>query len=119
MHAGDQGLGGGHGAVGQEHVFELVAAGRQDRSPFVDLARIQQVEHGEMLDGEHFVHAFQAEPAFAVEEVGDVRLLEPGLLRQSKSRQVALFDPFPQRFAEIILQHTEFHGREYSTGSIA
>ena len=68
-----------------------------------------------MLDLEDLVHTFQAESAFAVEEIGDVGLFESGLLCQTQSRQVALVDALPQSLAEIFLQHFEFHEREYTT----
>ena len=68
-----------------------------------------------MLYRQHFIHAFQTEPTLAVEEIGDVGLLETGQLGQMKSGQVPLLDPFPQSFAEIFLQSPESHVREYST----
>ena len=69
-----------------------------------------------MLDGEDGVHAFEAEAAFAVEEIGDVGLLESGLLGEPESGEFACFDALPEYFAEIILQDFELHGPEYSTG---
>ena len=85
VHAGDQGLGGSGGGVGEQNVFEFVVAGRQDGGALVDLGGIEQIEDGKMLDGENFVHAFDAEAALAVEEVGDMGLFESGLLRESKA----------------------------------
>jgi len=80
VHGGDERPGGGGGSIGEENVFKFVVAGRQDGSALVDLGGIEQIEHGEMLDGEDFVHAFETEAALAVEEVGDVGLLESGLV---------------------------------------
>lgn len=67
-----------------------------------------------MLNGEDAVHAFEAEAAFAIEEIGDVGLLEPGLLSQTEAGEIAFLDAFPKSIAEIVLQDSEFHG-----GSIA
>jgi len=116
MHAGDERLGGSGGSVGEHDVFKFVAARRQDGGALVDFGRIEQIEYGETLDGEHFVHAFEAEAALPVEEVGDVGLLESGLLCEPEAGEFAGFDALPQYLAKIILQDFEFHGPEYSTG---
>jgi len=116
MHASDERLGSGSGSVGEQDVFKFVAAGRQDGGALVDFGRIEQIEYGEMLDGEYFVHAFEAEAALPVEEVGDVGLLESGQLCQPEAGEFACFDALPQYLAKIILQDFEFHGPEYSTG---
>ena len=78
-------------------------------------AGIEQVEHGKVLDIQDFIHAFEAQAAFAVEEVGDVGLLESGLLGQAKTSQFAFFNAFPEGFSQIFLQRLEFHARKYST----
>ena len=80
VHAGDQGLGGSGGGVSEQNIFKFVVAGRQDGGALVDLGGIKQIEDGKMLDGENFVHAFDAEAALAVEEVGDMGLFESSLL---------------------------------------
>jgi len=80
VHASDQGLGGGDGGVGQGYVFEVVGTGRQDGGTFIDLGGVEKIENGEVLNLKNLVHAFEAESALAVEEVGDVRLFESGLL---------------------------------------
>ena len=67
-----------------------------------------------MLHGEYFVHAFEAEAALAVEEVGDVGLFESGLLGEEQATEFACLDALPKHFAEIILQDFELHGGEYS-----
>jgi len=82
----DEGLSGGGRRIGQQHVFEVIGAGRQDGSTLVDLGGVEQVEDGQMLDGENFVHALDAETAFAVEEVGDVGLLKSSLLGKAEAR---------------------------------
>jgi len=73
------------GQADEQDIFEFVGAGRQDGGALVDLGWIEQVEHGEVLDGENLVHAFNAEAAFAVEEIGDMGLLESGQLGKSKA----------------------------------
>ena len=116
VHGGDERLGGGGGGVGEQNVFKFVAAGRQDGGALVDLGGIEQIEHGEVLRGEDFVHAFEAEAALAVEEVGDVGLLESGLLGEVEAGEFACFDALPEQLAKVILQDFELHGPEYSTG---
>ena len=116
VHAGNEGLSSSVGGVGEQDIFEFVAAGRKDRGAFVDFRGIEQVEDGEVLDLEDFVHALNAEAAFLVEEVGDMGLFESSLLRQSKAGEFACFDPIPEDLTKIILQDFELHRREYSTG---
>ena len=111
VHAGDEGLGGGGRGGGEDDVFEFVAAGGQDGGAFADFGGVEQVEHGKALNGENFIHAFDAETALLVEEVGDMSLLESGLLGQVQAGQFAGFDALPKDFAKIILQDFELHGR--------
>src|SRR6266852_4670241 len=70
-----------------------------------------EIQHREMLHVQDLVHAFQAESALAVQEVGDVGLLEAGLLRQTQASEFPSVDAFPEGFAEIFLKHAEFHRR--------
>jgi len=114
--AGDQRVGSGDGGIGEQNVFEFVAAGRNDGGALVDFGGIEQVEHGKMLHGQDFVHAFEAQSALLIEEVRDVGLLESGLLGEPEARQFARLNPFPQDIAKIILQDFELHRPEYSTG---
>ena len=113
-----QGRSGGCG-VSEENVFEFVAAGGQDRGALADFGGIEQVEYGKMLHGKDFVHAFEAESALAVKEIGDVGLLESSLLCEVKTGQFARFDAIPEDLAKIILQDFELHCRSiapaYST----
>ena len=104
----DEGVDGG-GGFGKQDVFELVGAGGDDGGAFVDFGGIEQVEDGEMLNGEDFVHTLEAETALAIEEVGDVGLFESGLLGESESGKFAAIDPFPEDFAEVVLQGLELH----------
>ena len=103
----------------EQNILKLIVAGRQDGRALVDFRRIEQIEHGEMLHVQDFIHAFEAEAALAVEEVGDVSLLKARLLRQAEAGEIAFLDALPKRVAQIFLQHPEFHSLEYSTGVIA
>lgn len=69
-----------------------------------------------MLDLEDFVHAFDAEAAFTVEEIGDMSLLESSLLRKAEPGEFACFDAVPKDLTEIILQDLELHGRSIAPG---
>ena len=80
------GVGGGYRAIDQKTLSNSSSAGREDAGALVDLGGIEQVEHGKVLHIQDFVHAFKAEAAFAIEEVGDVSLLETGLLRRGEGR---------------------------------
>ena len=88
VHGGDERLGGG-GGIGEEDVFELVVTRGKDGGALVDLGRVQEVEDGEVLHLEDFVHAFDTEAALAVEEIRDVGLFESGLLGEFKAGQVS------------------------------
>ena len=105
---GDEGADGG-GRFGKQDIFELVGAGGDDGGAFVDFGGIEQVEDGEMLNRKDFVHAFDAETALAIEKIGDVGLFESGLLGESESGEFAAIDPFPEDFAEVVLQGLELH----------
>ena len=109
VHAGDEGLGGGGGGIGEDNVFEIVGAGGNHGGALVDLEGIEQVEDGEVLDLEDLVHALDAEAALTVEEVGDVGLFESGLLGKAESGQFTCFNAIPKDFSEIVLQGLELH----------
>ena len=111
VHAGDQGPGGGGSGIGEDDVLEFVFAGGNDRGPLADLGRIEQVKDGEVLDGKNFVHAFDAEAAFLIEEIGDVRLFESGLLGKAEAGKFSCCNAFPEDPAQILLQDFELHGR--------
>ena len=115
IHAHDERFGGGDGAVDEQDILELVLARRQDAGTFVDFVRIEEIEHGEVLHAQDFVHALQTQAPLAVEEIGDMGLFEAGLLRQAQTRQPLFFDTVPQGFAKVFLQDFEFHEAEYST----
>src|SRR5436305_13866254 len=56
-----------------------------------------------------FVHTFQAQGALGIQEVGDVCLLEAGLVGQLEAGQVPFFDATADEFAQVFLQGFEFH----------
>jgi len=69
VHAEDKRLGGGNEGISKDYVFEVIGAGGQNGGTLVDLAGIEEIEHGEVLDLEDLVHALEAESALAIEEV--------------------------------------------------
>ena len=94
--------------VGDHYAVEFVGAGRDDRGALIDLGGVEQVKHGDVLHGQDLVHAFQAEAALAIEEVGDMGLLEAGLLGEVKAGEIAFVNALPEGFAEVVLKSTEF-----------
>ena len=109
VHTDDAGFSRGGGAIGEDYVFEVVAAGRKDGGALVDLGGIEQVEDGEVLDVEDLVHALDGEAALAVEEVGDVGLFEAGLLGEAVSGKFSCLNSLQKDFSEVILQGLELH----------
>src|SRR5579871_858183 len=109
LHGGDEGLGGSDGGLGQQDVLKGVGAGGKDGGALVYFCRIEEVEDGKVLDGKDFVHAFEAETTFAVEEIGDMGLFEAGLLGEAESGQFTCFDAVPEDFSKVILQDFELH----------
>ena len=109
MHADDAGFGGSNRGIDKNDVFELVGAGRKDGGAFVDLGGIEEVEDGEVLDLEYLVHALDGEAALAVEEIGNVGLLESGLLGEAESGEFPSFDSLLNNFPEVVLQGLELH----------
>jgi hypothetical protein len=72
---------------------------------------------GEVLRGEDAVEAFEGEGSFAIEEVGDVGLLEAGLLREAALGESTAFDA-PGKFeAKEFVQFLKVHGRGLSWAS--
>ena len=69
----------------------------------------QNLLHGKALRGKDTVEAFEREGAFTVEEVGDVRLLEPRLAGQQAAGQRALFDAPEEFLAEEFVKILEVH----------
>jgi hypothetical protein len=116
VHAGEAGMGGGDGTIGEDDVLKFVVAGREDGSALIYLGRVQEIKDGEMLDRENAVHAFEAQATLAIQEVRDVSLLETGLLGQAKAGKITFLNAFPESIAKILLQNTEFHGWSIARG---
>ena len=57
------------------------------------------------------VHAFKAETALTIEEIGDMGLFESSLLGEPESGKFTCFDALPEDFTEVLLQYFELHGR--------
>jgi|SRR5580765_8314788 len=85
VHADDEGFGSGGGGIGEQDVFEVVAAGGKDGGAFVDFHRIEEIEDRQMLDLEDLVHAFKTDTTLAIQEVRDVGLFKTGLLGESEA----------------------------------
>src|ERR1700733_15114541 len=89
--------------------MKLIVAGRKNGSTLVYFGGIEQIENGEMLNGENAVHTFNAEAALTIEEVGNVSLLEASLLSQTETGKIAFLDTLPKCVAQIFLKHPELH----------
>src|SRR5215813_9987138 len=98
VHADDERLGRGDGRIGEDYVFELVGAGRKDRSAFVDLDGIEQVEYREMLNLQPVLHGLGAASARAVGEVTTTTFPIPSLLGGSESGEFTSFDAVQKNF---------------------
>ena len=58
---GDERLARSNGALSQQYVFELALRRRQNAGALVDLRRVKQVKHTEVLHLQNFVHTFEAQ----------------------------------------------------------
>jgi hypothetical protein len=52
-----------------------------------------------MLNGQDAVHALKAEATLAIQKIGDVGLLEAGLLCQAEAGEVAFLNALPESIA--------------------
>jgi len=82
-HAHDLRLARGDRTIDQQHVIEIVLTGRGNAGTLVDFAGIEQIQDGQALHIQHLVHALDAQTALAVEEVGNMGLLETRVLSQT------------------------------------
>jgi len=69
----------------------------------------KEVFDGEVLRGEDAVEAFEGESAFAIEEVGDVSLLEAGLLGETAAGQGSAFDAAEEFETEELVEVLKVH----------
>ena len=111
VHVRDVRLDRGECRVDKNDILEVIRARRRDGSALIDFFRIEEVKHRQVLDMEDLVHTFEAKPALAVEEVGNVGLFESGLLGEAESGKFPFFDALPEDFTKILLQYFELHGR--------
>lgn len=118
VHTGEKRVSCGDGSLSEKNVLKFVVAGREDGSALVDFGGVKKVENGEMLNGENAIHAFEAEAALAVQEIGNVRLLESSLLSEAEAGKIAILNALPKGVAKIFLEDAEFHKREYITAGV-
>ena len=71
----------------------------------------QKLIDGDVLGCEDAVEAFEGEGAFAVEEVGDVGLLESCLVGEARAGEGSAFDAAEELDAKEFVQVLEVHGR--------
>ena len=69
----------------------------------------EDLVYGEVLGGEDAIEAFKGEGSFAVEEVGDVGLLEACLLGETSAGESASFDAAEEFEAEELVQVLKIH----------
>ncbi len=69
----------------------------------------KQVEDGQILCGENAVKPFETERTFAVQEIGNVRLLKACGARESGSRQYAAFDAAQYFEAKVLVKGIKPH----------
>lgn len=118
VHIGEKRMGGGDGTFREQNVLKFVVAGRENGSALVDFGGVQKIKNGEVLNGENAIHAFQAEAALAVQEIGDVGLLESSLLSQAETGQIAILNALPKGVAKVFLEDAKLHKGEYSTAQV-
>ena len=83
-----------HGGGGRDDGNDLgwvAGMGREGGLCGVEIDR-QNLIDGEILRGENAVESFEGEGAFAIEEIGDMGLLEPSLLGEPTASKCAAFD---------------------------
>ena len=69
-----------------------------------------------MLNVENLVHPFQAKSALAIEEVGNMGLLEPSLLGEPQTGDFPSINAIPECLTKIFLQRPEFHWESIARG---
>jgi hypothetical protein len=104
------GFEGSDGAVNEQDVFKSIVTGRRNAGAFVDFSGVEEVEDGEAKYGKDLVHPLKAEATLAIEEVGDVRLLEISEVREFEAGELTGVDPGPEELSQIVLKRAESHG---------
>ena len=100
----------------KRHIFEVTLRSGDTAGALVEFFAAKQVVDREVLCSEDAVHPLNAEGPLAIQEVGDVGLLEPGLLGEAKSRELSSVNPLPRQAAQLPLKTTCIHDRRYGMG---
>jgi hypothetical protein len=74
----------------------------------------QELVDGEVLRGEDAVEAFEGKATLAIEEIGDMRLLEASLMGEAAAGESAAFDASKEFDAEEFMQILKIHGKGVS-----
>ena len=93
----------------EQDIGKLAIGRRRDAGPLIDFGWVEEIENRKVLDFEQAIHGFDAKAPLAVEEVGNVSLLESSHLGESKTGKTAVLDTSEQFFSQIVLQSLEFH----------
>jgi hypothetical protein len=91
--------------------FCKLSVQRRKAEPPANRRTVHKVHDGEVLGGEDAVESSKAKPALAVEEVGDVGLLEASVVREGEGSQASMSDTFQKKSADALLQRMEGHRR--------
>ena len=95
----------------QRHLSVVSGGTGRHSSETRQLVRIEQIVD-RLADGsQHAIERGQFQPTLAVQEIGNVRLREPGPARKFHARQLARINPLAQFLAQALLQGHESHRR--------
>jgi hypothetical protein len=115
LHGSDDGPGGSAGGSVSRTLSNSSSLGDRMEAHLLTSAESSK-SRMEMLEGENFVHAFDAETRLAIEGVGNVGLFKSSLPGETDSGKFCCLDAFPQDFAKIIFQILNFIGRSIAPG---
>lgn len=87
----------------QENILKICLGSGRYTGAAVDVVNFEKVHDGKPLDFEDTIHSGQAEAAPAVQEIGNMRLLEAGFLGQAQPGQIALVNMIQQVSAKLFL----------------
>jgi hypothetical protein len=106
---GDAGFIHGSGGRDDGHDLDGVAGRNRERGLRRGEIERQDLVDGEVLRGEDAVETFEGKGAFAIEEVGNVGLLEAGLLGEAAAGEGTAFDAAKEFDAEELMQVLKVH----------
>jgi hypothetical protein len=100
-----------HGSGGRDDGHDLDGVAGRSREGGLRRGEIerQDLVDGEVLRGEDAVETFEGKGAFAIEEVGNVGLLEAGLLGEAAAGEGTAFDAAKEFDAEELMQVLKVH----------